>query len=125
MSNLYTNLPPQQSNNSDNSTVQAFNSYVNRPLELNASTLDAMKSFFTARGFNETSSESISVVLIAQAKKDNYNPLQILDTLKGLTNVEISTLVGEIINYTRFKTSFLGYTGEFKPNAAVNRNVLL
>lgn len=44
--------------------------------------------------------------------------------MKGLNNVEISALVAEIINYTRFKTSFLGYGQTYITNVEVDRNVL-
>jgi hypothetical protein len=58
-----------------------------------------------------------------QSKIDGYNPMKILDTLRGLDSVEISALVSEIINYNRFKTSFLGYALAFNPNQQVVRNI--
>ena len=83
-----------------------------------------MKSFFTSRGFETSAAESVVIVIIKQAKKDGYNPMEILDTLKGLTNVEISALVSEIVNNNRLKTSFLGYGLAFEPNFEVARNIL-
>ena len=118
----YNNLP--YSNVSASAIVQAYDAYFNSPVELPASTLDAMKGFFTGRGFDTVSAESISVIIIKQAKKDNYNPMQILDTLKGLDSVEISALVAEILNYNRFKTSFLGYALAFTPHIEVSRNIV-
>jgi hypothetical protein len=120
----YNNLPPSTSVNSDSATLAAFDNFYNQPLEIKVSTFDAMTAFFTARGFDETAAQSVTVIIIKQAKKDNINPLQILDSLKGLDNVEISALVAEIINYNRFKTSFLGYSREFVINEEVSRNVL-
>jgi hypothetical protein len=122
MSNLYSNLPPNKG--SVESTVQAFDNYYTQPLELNAGVLDAMKGFFTSRGFETVAAESIAVVIMKQAKKDGYNPMQILDTLKGLDSVEISALVSEILNYNRVKTSFLGYARQFIPSQEVQRNIL-
>ena len=119
----YNNLPKQVSANSDASTVNAFSAYYANPVQLNASTYDAMKGFFTSRGFNETSAESVTVVIMTQASKDGYNPMRILDSLKGLDNVEISALVSEIVNYNRFKTSYLGYALDFIPNQEINRNI--
>lgn len=98
--------------------------YYQQPLELNADVLFAIQGFFSSRGFDDVSSQSIAVTIIKQAKKDNYNPMQILDTLKGLDSVEISALVSEILNNNRFKTSFLGYTRGFVPNDEVARNIL-
>lgn len=122
MQNYYSNLPPVKP--STDATVQAFDSYYSQPLELNASTLSAMTGFFESRGFDKTAAQSTAIILMKQAKKDGYNPMQVLDTLRGLESVEISALVAEIINYNRYKSSFLGYALEFTPNEAVSRNIL-
>jgi hypothetical protein len=122
MATSYTNIPPNKITADAN--IQAYDTYYSTPLEVSASTLDAMKSFFTARGFESIAAESVALVIIKQAKKDNLNPLEILDTLKGLGNAEISALVAEIINYNRFRTSFLGYALAFVETEEVARNVL-
>jgi hypothetical protein len=122
MSNLYSNIPPHKT--TADATVQAFDNYYSAPLELSASTLAAMTGFFTNRGFDSISAESVSVIIMKQAKIDGYNPMQILDTLKGIDTAEISALVAEILNYNRFKTSFLGYAREFTPHDEVQRNVI-
>lgn len=122
MAITYSNLPGLKQ--SDNATLQAFDTYYSQPIEIKVSTLDSMVSFFTSRGFDQVSAESVSVIIITQARKDNLNPMQVLDTLKGLGEVEISALVAEIINFNRFKTSFLGYTRNFQFNEEVSRNVM-
>jgi hypothetical protein len=121
----YTNLPPASNNNSNNGSVlQAVANYYSAPIQMDANVLTAVISFFTQRGFDITAAQALATVIISQARQDNLNPLQIVDTMKGLTNIEISALVAEIINYTRFKTSFLGYGQTYITNAEVNRNVL-
>lgn len=120
--NLYSNIPATL--NTKDATVQAFDNFYSAPLELHASTLDAMVGFFTSRGFASSAAESIAVIIMKQAKQDGYNPMQILDTLKGLDTVELSALVSEILNYNRVKTSFLGYARQFVPNDQVIRNIL-
>lgn len=121
-STIYSNLP--QSNVEKDSTIQFFDAYYNKPLELNASVYAAMTGFFTSRDFDKTAAESIALIIMKQAKIDGYNPMQILDTLKGLDSVEISALVSEILNYNRFKTSFLGYSRGLTTNPEVKRNIL-
>ena len=118
---IYSNLPP--TTNAVNSTVRAFDAYYSQPLELDADTYTAMVSFFTSRGFEQISSENISVVIMKQAKIDSINPMVILDTLRGLDSAEMSAFVSEIINFNRFKTSFLGYALNFTPNSNVTRNI--
>lgn len=122
MADLLSNLPAN--NTAANSMVKAYDAYLNKPLELETSTLSAMKGFFTSRGFEELSAESISVIIIKQAKNDGYSPMTILDTLNGLDNVQISALVSEILNYNRFKSSFLGYARKFNTVREVDRNIL-
>lgn len=122
MADLYSNLPTNQNQNT--AMVQAYDAYFTTALELETGVLSAMKGFFTSRGFEESSAENISVIIIKQAKKDNYNPMTIMDTLKGLDNVEISALVSEILNYNRFKSSFLGYARANNTVSEINRNIL-
>lgn len=121
MPNL-TNLPLNNSNQS--LTLKAFDSFYSAPIEIDATILAAMKGFFTNRGFQDVAAESIAITIITQAKIDNYNSMEILDSLKGLTNVELSGLVSEILNYNRLKTSSLGYAQTFSTNPEVARNIL-
>lgn len=124
MKTTLTNLPITKSNNSDNSTLLAFDNYYNAPLELDTNIFNAMKGFFESRGFYPETAETISVTIIRQAKLDSYNPMKVLDTLKGLDSVEISALVSEIVNFNRYKTSYLGYALEFRPNEDISRNII-
>lgn len=121
MNQNYSNIPVSTS---QNQTVQAFDSYMEAPVEMNSSVLAAMKGYFTNRDFGEVAAESIAVTIIRQAKQDGYNPMQILDTLKGLDNVQLSGLVSEILNYNRFKSSSLGYAPKSQPNPEILRNII-
>ncbi len=120
----YSNIPVDASPDQGNQTLQAINNFYSQPLELNSTVLAAMKGYFTNRGFGEVSAESITLTIMTQAKQDGYNPMQILDTLKGISNTELSGLVAEILNYNRFKTSSLGYAQPIKPNTEIQRNIL-
>jgi hypothetical protein len=86
--------------------------------------LDAITGFFTSRGFDISAAQSLATVIIFQAKKDNYNPLQIIDTMKGLNDVELNSLIAEIINYNRYKTSVLGSGLTPTSNIEINRNII-
>jgi hypothetical protein len=48
-------------------------------------------------------------VLLQQAKIDELNVQQLLDTLKGVTDVQLSLIVAQILNFNREKTSVLGF----------------
>lgn len=121
--NNYSNLPLNSKSNLE-STIQAFDAYYSQPIELNATAYAAIVGFFTNKGFQQVASESISTIIMTQAKKDGYNPLKIIDTLKGLSDVEISGIVAEILNYNRLKTSSLGTAQAFTTNKEIQRNIL-
>lgn len=118
----YTNLPFNNKNKS--STVDKFEKYQSIPMGIDPAVYAAAVGFFTSRGFDDTAAEMISEVIIMQAKQDGYNPMKILDTLRGLEDVDISGLVAEVLNYNRFKTSSLGYSTKRQINPEIERNIM-
>ena len=122
MRNSYTNLPYQS--NTEN-TIKGFQGYQNLPSGINPSVFAAVSGFFTSRGFEPLAAENLAETIISQAKHDGYNPMQVLDTLKGLTNVEISGIVAEILNYSRYKTSSLGYATKTMTHPEIERNLIV
>jgi len=118
----YTNLPSKTENK--NSTVDKFDQYQSAPIGLDPAVYAATVGFFTSRGFDDIAAEMISEVIIIQAKQDGYNPMKILDTLRGFEDVAISGLVAEILNYNRFKSSSLGYTPKRQVNPEIERNIM-
>jgi predicted small secreted protein len=119
----YNNIPTTTNNDSGASTLLAFDSYYAKPFEIHAGTFNALRGFFEGRGFDVTSAETISVAIMKQAKQGGYNAMEILDSLKGLDSVELSSLVAEIINYGRFKTSYLGYNQGITAFGETARNI--
>jgi len=121
----YNNLPQSQAPaDSSQQTLKVFDAYTTAPLNIDATTYDAMTGFFTSRGFGEDAARSMAYIIIKQAILDNYKPFQLIETLKGLTDVEISGLITEILNYNRFKTSSLGVASPFTPSEEVSRNIV-
>lgn len=121
-SKYYTNLPATSSNSTG--VVEAYDTYYSTPLQLDANIFAAMTGFFESKGFSPVSSKNISVIIMKQATADSLNPMQILDSLGTLNGVEISSLVSEILNYNRVKTSFLGYTASVTPQEEILRNIV-
>jgi len=121
---LYNNVPQQPVQSSSNSTVKFFNSYYQNPVSLNGTDLIAVTGFFESQGFNKDSAQSVAMIILSQAKSTNLNAFQILDTLKKLDGVELSGIVGQILNYNRFKTSSLGITATPTPADEIERNIL-
>jgi len=120
--NLYSNLPPSPA--SSNATVSAMDNYFSKPLEQDPATYSAITGFFQSQGFDLTAAETTAIALIKQAKLGGYNPINVLDSLKGLNGIALNSIIAEILNYNRYKTSFLGNATSFTPFAPVARNIL-
>lgn len=121
----YNNLPnPSAIQDSASATLKIFDAYTNAPMNIDAATYDAMVGFFEGRGFGKDAATSMAYVIIKQSILDKVNPFKLIDTLKGISNVELSALVTEILNYNRFKTSKLGRGSTFAPLPEVARNIV-
>ncbi len=122
---FYNNLPqPTKSSDSSIKTLKVFDAYTTAPLNIDGATFDAMTGFFGSRGFGDEAAKSMAYIIIKQAILDKFNPFELIETLKGLTDIEISSLITEILNYNRFKTSSLGTASPFTPAAEVARNII-
>ena len=102
-----------------------FNNYFNSEINYNAGEVDAVIGYFLKRGFDETSATGIATVLLQQAKVDEVNVFTLLDTLKGLTDVQVSGLVGEIVNYNRSKVSVIGFKVTDMVTKQEQRNIVV
>jgi hypothetical protein len=126
MSLAYSNLPSDSSNpSSSDNTVKFFDQYYVQPLDVDNNSLLLMQAFFEKRGFGKASAEFTSSIIISQATLDGYNPIALLDTLKGLSDAEISGIVAEILNNNRFKSSALGIYFGFSSPDEIQRNIIV
>ena len=85
--------------------------------------MDAVVGFFLKRGFGEEAARSTGIVLMNQAKVDNVNVFKLLDSLKGLNDVQLSTIVSQVLNAYREKTSILGFKFTTDNDALESRNI--
>lgn len=124
---MATNLPIPSSDkltqDSAEPTKLFFDTYGQVPLEFNASEVDATVSFFKSKGFDDDAANITAATLLKQAKLDGTPIFQILDTLTGFDNLDLSSLVGEVLNNNRMSSSTLGFrTNPVIPNQI--RNIL-
>lgn len=120
---VQTNLPATVTQDSGQRTKLFFDTYGKEPLSYKVPDIDAAIQFFSKKGFSDPAANLSAVVLLKQAKLENIPINQILDTLRGFDNLQVSALVGEIMNNHRPSTSTLGYR---QPSPEVNkeRNVV-
>lgn len=120
----FSNIPVEKNRQSSDQTVEIFNNYYKEPISLNYSELTAMIGFFQKRGFEPVAAESVATIILVQAAQDGYNAMQVMDTLGGLTSIEISGLVAEILNFNRVKSSLLGTIQNVQPIIDITRNIV-
>jgi acyl carrier protein len=121
---MASNLPQQASNDSAGEVKQFFNKYLTDRIEYPASEVDAVIGYFENRGFEKSSAIAVATALLQQAKIDSINVFELIDTLKGLTNVQLSDIVANVLNYDREKISTLGFKVESKYEKLEKRNIL-
>jgi hypothetical protein len=124
MAKIYSNLPSSRPVDSANNTIKYFDQYYINPLQLDNNATLATTAFFEKRGFSPEAAQTIALVIVSQAKNDNLNYSEIIDTLTEFDDVRLSRVVGDILNYNRFKSSALAIY--VTPTAAdeVQRNIL-
>lgn len=104
-----TNLPPVEVQDSAEATKLFFDQYGIEPAVYSSNDVAAAIGFFESRGFGKEAAISTSSAILKQAKYDNVPVFKLIDTLNGLEDVQLSALIGEVLNNNRKVTSTLGY----------------
>ena len=117
---------PNETKDSQAPVKEFFDNYFNETLTFPGADVDAVVGYFESRGFDKTSSISTASVILQQAKIDNVNVFELLDTLKGLSEAQLSNVVAEILNFNRDATSSIGYsTADQVSGKTERRNILV
>ncbi len=122
---ITSNLPVATDVDSGEVVKTFFDKYFIQQMSFPAEEIDAVVGFFQKRGFDSIASNSTATLLLQQARLDSVNVFDLLDTLKGLTEVQLSAVVAEVLNYNRQKTSTLGFRKEDASELLEKRNIVL
>jgi hypothetical protein len=106
---MATNLPTAETTDSSEEVKSFFDKYFRHQVTFPSNQIDAVLGFFLKRGFDLQSARSTGIVLLNQARLDNVNVFQLLDTLKAVNDAQLSAVVTEVLNAYRERTSTLGY----------------
>jgi hypothetical protein len=122
----YINNTPQTSKLSDSAdfTLKVFDAYTNTPISIEGTTYAAMIGFFESRGFEKDAATSIAYIMLKQSTIDQVNPFELIETLKNVSNLQLSAIVTQVLNYNRYKTSSLGVGNAFTVSEEVARNIV-
>lgn len=119
------NLPTTNVTDSSYEVKQFFDKFYQHKVSFPVEQIDAVVGFFLKNGFDLESARSTSIVLLNQARLDGIHVFQIVDSLKVLTDVQLSQIVAQILNSYREKTSILGYRIAPLVDKYESRNILV
>jgi hypothetical protein len=120
---ITTNLPPTDS--SDEAVKLFFNNFYNSYMSFPAEQIDAVVGFFQKRGFDDIAAGATAIVLLQQSRTDGVNVFDLLQTLVGLTSLQLSSVVSNVLNYNRQKNSILGFRQQSNAEFFENRNIIV
>jgi hypothetical protein len=118
------NLPDPATNDSSEEVRNFFDKFFLHQITFPSNQIDAVIGFFLKRGFDEQAARSTCIVLLNQARLENVNPLKLVDSLKGYTDVQLSQVVTEVLNVYRDKRSALGYKLTVLEETLESRNIV-
>ena len=124
MAEFYTNLPPKEENELQNTVDKLTTTEYETNYQFNVGEYDSTVAFFVKRNFSRTAAESTAYAILSQAKIDNIKPQQILDQLTYATPALLSELITIILNANRYKSSKLGVRKTLATKETVSRNII-
>lgn len=122
---MINNLPSQQQENNRQEVRDLFDNFFKHQVTFPSNQIDAVLGFFLKRGFDDEAARSTGIVLLNQARRDNVNVFELIDQLKGMTDVQLTKIVTEVLNYYREQTSTLGYKIVSNTDTYESRNILV
>lgn len=117
------NLIDPSSPDSSQEVRNFFDKFYQKEISFPAVQIDAVVGYFMKRDFAEESAKVLAIILLNQARTDNISVFKLVDTLKGLSDSQLSAVVTEILNTYRERTSALGYRIDQQPVTIESRNI--
>jgi len=124
MDEFYTNLPPKDKDQLDQTIKKLTTSDYENEYQFNVGEYDSTIAFFVKRGFSRTAAESTAYAILSQAKIDDIKPQEILDKLTYASPALLSELITIILNANRYKSSRLGVRQTLAAKDTVSRNII-
>jgi len=116
-----TNLPSDSTSNKE--VRNFFDRYFQHQVTFPTNQIDAVVGFFLKRGFDDQAAKSTAIVMLNQSRLENVSPFQLLDTIKGLSDAQLSRVVAEVLNVYRDRSSSLGFKVTTTEETAESRNI--
>ena len=121
MTNIYTNNA--NTNDSAKNTLDFFENYNKQQINLKSSDIDQFQSLLVKKGMQELAARETTTLILKQCNIDEVDPQTIYTQLKETPNMELTDLLGEILNINRPVSSTLGTKLNVGDNNA-KRNII-
>ena len=121
MTNIYSNNA--NTNDSAKNTLDFFENYNKQQINLKSSDIDQFQSLLVKKGMQELAARETTTLILKQCNIDEVDPQTIYSQLKETPNMELTDLLGEILNINRPVSSTLGTKLNFGDNNA-KRNII-
>ena len=106
-------------------TSRFYNRYSRQEIPYNASEVDAVIAYFLKRGFDQVAAANTAAILLQQASIEKISPFKLIETLKGLSDVQLSNVVAQLLNLSREKCSSVGYRIPSTEQLFDQRNIIV
>jgi hypothetical protein len=105
-------------------TVKIFDEFYSFNLIVNASEYDIVFSYFKSICDTTQIAGNFTVYLFRIAQETQISVLELLNYIKGKTQLETNTVIAYYLNSFKSKTSIYGFGTVPQPNEAVARNIV-
>ena len=111
--------------NNAESTITIFDNFFKKQIKINAAEYDQINAYFRSQLSEDTIANDFTAVIFEIAQGYNQSPLELLDSIKGQSGVELSATLAYYLNGLRSKATLLGVTAIQQPNVYAARNILV
>jgi len=118
--NIYTN---NVSANSADTTTDFFNNFNRQQINLKTSDVAAFVNILKSKGMGEETAKETTNIILTQCNIDELDPMVVYEEIRQTPNMELTDLLGEILNINRPKSSTLGTARVSVWNSA-KRNII-
>jgi hypothetical protein len=119
-----SSLPSEKKTDRANDTGKLLNRYYNQEIYYTPSEVDAVIGYFQKRGFDQVAAVNTAALILQQAGIDKIPVFELIDTLKGINDVQLSNVIAQILNLNRSSCSTIGYKIT-TPDLSEQRNIIV
>lgn len=119
-----SSLPTEKKTDRANDTSKLLNRYYNQEIYYTPSEVDAAIGYFQKRGFDQVAAVNTAAIILQQAGVDKIPVFELIDTLKGINDVQLSNVIAQILNLNRSSCSTIGYKIT-TPDLIEQRNIIV